>query len=352
MLRQIAAGIACSVLGATAWAAEPESPGELETVVVTGEQPGPGLWKVSKGDHVMWVLATYGPLPKAMSWNSREIESRIAGSQEVLYAPGISVAPNIGIVRGITMIPAAMKASKLPDDQTLKDVLPAETYGKWLALRQKYVGKDDDVERRRPGIAIEMLRGAMVKKLGLAGGPNVYEVVGDLRKKHKVARNQPPPVARTVRVENPRGMLKSAGKLEAPDADCFIRRLDTLEADVQRTRDIANAWSRGNVAKLRDAFRVRTLDEELQESCAYVLMTALQEGGTPDAVRAKKTLADFMWHAEQASVQAQIDWVAAAQKALEKNSSTFALLPVGTLFRPDGHLEKLRALGYTVEEPR
>ena len=351
MLRQIAAGFACGVLGAMACAAEPENPGELETVVVTGEQPGPGLWKVSKGDHVMWVLATYGPLPKAMTWNTREIESRIAESQEVLYAPEISIAPNIGLLRGITMIPAAMKASKLPDDRTLKDVLPAETHDKWLALRQKYIGKDDDVERRRPGIAIEVLRGAMVKKLGLAGGPNVYEVVGDLRKKHKVARVQPPPVKRTVRVENPRGMLKSASKLETPDADCFIRRLDTLEADVQRTRDIANAWSRGNVARLREAFRVRSVDEQLQESCAYVLMTALQEGGTPDAARAKKTLTDFMWHAEQASVQAQINWVAQAQKSLEKNRSTFALLSVPDLFRPGGHLEKLRELGYAVESP-
>ncbi len=351
MLRQLAAGIACSVLSALAWPAGPEKPEELETVVVTGEQPGPGLWKVSKGDHVMWVLATYGPLPKAMSWNTREIESKIAESQQVLYAPGISVAPNIGLFRGITMIPAALKASKLPDDHTLKDVLPAETYARWLGLRQKYGAKDDDIERYRPSIAIEMLREAMVKKLGLAGGPNVNEVVGDLRKKHKVARNQPPQVTRTVRVENPRGMLKSASKLEAPDADCFIRRLDTMEADVQRTREIANAWSRGNVARLREAFKVRSVDEQLQESCAYVLMTALQEGGTQDGARAKKTLTDFMWHAEQASVQAQINWVAAAQKSLENNRSTFALLPVANLFRPDGHLEKLRALGYSIEAP-
>jgi len=146
-------------------------------------------------------------------------------------------------------------------------------------------------------------------------------------------------------------MLKSASKLETPDLDCFIRRLDTIEADVQRTRDIANAWSRGNVGKLRELYRVRSRDEMLQESCAYVLMTALQEGGTQDATRAKKTLDDAMWHAEQASVQARINWVAAAQKSLEKNRTTFALLPVAELFSPDGHLEKLRVLGYAVEAP-
>lgn len=324
---------------------------ELETVVVTGEQPGPGLWKVSKGDHVMWILATYGPLPKVMSWNTKQVEARIAESQEVLYSPTVSVAPDIGLFRGLTMIPAALKAAKLPDGQTLKDVLPVETYQKWLALRLKYVGKDDDSERYRPGIAIDMLRGSIVHKLGLDGGPNVYSVVGEIRKKLKVAANMPPAVRRTVHVENPRGMLKSASKIQTPDAECFIRRIDTLEADVQSTREIANAWSRGNVEKLREALKVRTLDEELGQNCAYVLMTALQAGGTQDAARAKKALDNFMWHAEQASVQARLDWVAAAQQALQKNRSTFALLPAGDMFRPDGGVERLKALGYSVEAP-
>src|SRR5687768_1077919 len=38
----------------------------LDTVVVSGKQPGPGLWKVSNDDHVMWVLGTISPLPKRM----------------------------------------------------------------------------------------------------------------------------------------------------------------------------------------------------------------------------------------------------------------------------------------------
>jgi hypothetical protein len=39
--------------------------GEMQEVVVTGEQPGPGLWQVSKGDHVLWVLGTVPLSPKA-----------------------------------------------------------------------------------------------------------------------------------------------------------------------------------------------------------------------------------------------------------------------------------------------
>src|SRR5690348_2085441 len=33
----------------------------LQTVLVRGSQPGPGLWRVSKGDHTLWILGTLGP---------------------------------------------------------------------------------------------------------------------------------------------------------------------------------------------------------------------------------------------------------------------------------------------------
>jgi len=49
---------------------------ELETVLVTGVQPGPGMWKVSKGEHVLWVLGTLAPLPKHISWQSHDVQRR------------------------------------------------------------------------------------------------------------------------------------------------------------------------------------------------------------------------------------------------------------------------------------
>jgi hypothetical protein len=44
------------------------------TVVVTGHRPGPGVWKVSKGQHVLWVFGTYSPLPDKMEWDASRIE--------------------------------------------------------------------------------------------------------------------------------------------------------------------------------------------------------------------------------------------------------------------------------------
>ena len=65
-----------------------EAPTLLDEVLVSGEQPGPGLWKVIKttpaGEHVMWVLGSYGPLPQKMQWRSAQVEQAIASYQQVL----------------------------------------------------------------------------------------------------------------------------------------------------------------------------------------------------------------------------------------------------------------------------
>lgn len=350
-MRQLTTGIMMlGLLAGLVPAAQPAQEDELDTVLVVGEHPGPGLWKVSKGDHVLWVLASHAPLPKDMVWRSRAVEARIAESQEVLVEGPIQVMPNIGLLKGITLLPAAIKALKLPDDKTLKDVVPPATYDKWLVLRKKYMGKDDDVERLRPSFALGSLRGAASRKHGL-GGPSVQDVVGKAVKKHKVRRVTTPAIKRTVKVEDPRAMLKGVQKVDLPDVACFTTGIDQLESEIEKAKAQANAWSRGDVATLRSLHRNLPMREALKEVCGYELMAALYEGNSKGATNAKKMMDDVLWHAEQAAYQSQQDWLAAARKALEKNKSTFAVLGLPAVLSPDGHLAKLKALGYTVEEP-
>ena len=61
------------------------------TVVVTGEQPGPGLWLVRKGGHDLWILGTLNPLPAGMQWQSAQIEQVIANAQEVIRPPRVDL---------------------------------------------------------------------------------------------------------------------------------------------------------------------------------------------------------------------------------------------------------------------
>lgn len=65
--------------------------GATEEVLVVGEHPGPGLWKVSKGSHTLWLLGTYVPTPKGMIWRSKQVESVIEVSNEVLGPYSVSL---------------------------------------------------------------------------------------------------------------------------------------------------------------------------------------------------------------------------------------------------------------------
>jgi hypothetical protein len=323
---------------------------ELDTALVIGEQPGPGLWKISKGDNVMWVLADYGPLPREMTWRSAQVAARIAESQEVLYPPDVNIHPSIGIARAVTLIPAALKAGRNPAGASLKEVLDPATYARWTAVREKFVTKKKEVanlEEWRPGVAVAMLGGEAFEKNGLVGG-QVMKVVREATKKHKVRVNRLPALDRAVKWEDPRGMLKNAArKLGTPEMDCFRRSLDALEPNIETAKARANAWARGDIARLRTLHR----EPQPKDDCIYIMITGFTELEGQNAASAKKMLADMEWHAEQGRVQSQRDWVAAAEVALAKNRSTFSVLPVSEVFRPGGHLEKLRELGYTVEDP-
>jgi hypothetical protein len=45
-------------------------------------------------------------------------------------------------------------------------------------------------------------------------------------------------------------------------------------------------------------------------------------------------------------------WVDTAIASLDKNASTFAIVALSKLTRPDGYLERLRAAGLAVEPPK
>jgi hypothetical protein len=126
-----------------------------QQILVTGMRPGPGLWKVSKGDHVLWVFGNYSPLPKNMEWRSHEVEKILAQSQEYLSPP--SAGASVGILKGLTLLPLAIGLKKNPDGAALRDVLPADLYARWLLLKRKYIGDDAGIERERPLFAAATL---------------------------------------------------------------------------------------------------------------------------------------------------------------------------------------------------
>jgi uncharacterized protein YbaP (TraB family) len=322
---------------------------ELETILVTGEHPGPGLWRISKGDHVMWVLGTYAPLPEDMTWRSQDVEARIAESKEVILPATVEVDDGIGFFRMVTLIPAMLKSVRLPEKKTLRDVLPAATWRKWQFLRNKYLGGESYADRMRPAMAASMLRDGAYKKDRLTEKPAIESAVKSAAKKHRVRvhslRDVEPKMKTKIKRKDLHTAITDIGGMA--DLECFTHDLDDLEADLEQLRQRANAWARGDVEALRHLHE----QPDIVSACDEVLEASIMSEDATNAARMQQIAAEYDAAEARGKLKAEEEWIAAARKALERNRSTVALLPIREVVSADGYVAKLKELGYEVEAP-
>lgn len=298
-----------------------------EKILVVGQRPGPGLWKVSKGDHVLWIFATYSPLPKKMQWRSHEVEAILAQSQEYLTPP--SVRSHVGVFRAMTLLPHVIGLKKNPDGAKLRDVVPAEIYGRWLVLKAKYIGADEGIESERPLFAADELYRKALGQAGLSVGHEVTNEIEKIIKKHNIKMTHS---AVTLDFEEPAKAIKDFKKSSIDDADCFAKTLERLETGLDAMRVRANAWAIGNlevIQKLSFADRDAACRSAMQTSSVIKSQKGLQE--------AKERMRET--------------WLAAAEKSLAANASTFAVLALKEILDPKGLVAALEAKGYVVEKP-
>jgi uncharacterized protein YbaP (TraB family) len=304
-----------------------DAPAPLEEVLVTGEQPGPGLWRIEKGDHTLWVLGTQSPLPKKMTWRSDEVDKVIANSQELLTNP--SVDADVGFFTGLTLLPSLIGVRNNPNGAKLQDVVPPDLYARWKVLKEKYIGRDNDPEKWRPIFAAQELYSKAIDKSGLSSSNFVWNAVEKTAKKNKLKITTP---TIKLKIEKPRAVIKEFKKSQLDDTDCFAKTIERLETDLDVMRARANAWSRGDLAALRKMTHVDQVG-----ACISAVMNAqlVQERGY-------QTLPGRLADA----------WVEAADAALTSNRSTFAVLSIDEIVKADGLVARFRGKGYTVEEPQ
>jgi len=319
----------CMLLSAPAWAQTAATPSVLdkpETVLVVGQRPGPGMWKISKGDHVLWVFATYSPLPVKMQWRSQQVEAIISKSQLYLSPP--TLGASVGPWGGLKMLPHLVGMRKNPGGAMLRDMVTPEVYARWRVLKTKY-GVGDDAESERPLFAAETLYRAGLKHAGLATSDEVSKAIEAL-----LAKNQVKVMASHVQLEvpNPGKTLKQFKQGSMDDAVCFKATIERLETDIEVMRERANAWAKGDLTEIR---KLSFADREALCQIAMISSPALRDGlGLEGAEKRVRKL-----------------WLEAAQHALASYPTSFAMLKLSNVLRSDYVMAQLKAKGYTVEAP-
>lgn len=302
----------------------------IEEVLVTGQQPGPGLWKVTRpGDasgHVLWILGNHSPLPKNMTWRSAELETVLASSQELLAPPTVNASA--GPLGGVTLLPSLVGVRRNPDAARLQAVVPPELYARWLPLKARFLGRDDDVEQWRPIFAAQELYRAALKDQGLVPYEGVWPRVEKLARGSRLRITEP---EIDLKIAKARSAIKEFKTTSLSDVECFARTLQRLESDLDLMRERANAWAVGDVARLRSLAPV-----ERASACIGMVLESgfMQQRGYGDLPERLKAA-----------------WVAAAEQALGRNASTVAVLSIDEILKPDGYVDQLRRKGYVIEDP-
>ena len=299
MRNRLIINLCVSLLATPAWA-QTAADTPPEQILIVGQRPGPGLWKVSKDDHVLWIFGTYSPLPVKMVWRSQQVETVLAQSQEILGAPGASIG--VGFSQAfnlITALPFAIGAKKNPGGALLQDVVPPDVYARWSVLKRKYMGDDEGIEKERPIFAAPALFDKAIAQAGLGNDSDVVTAITQIAKKNNVKYT---PTGISLHLDNPRGALRDFKKSPMQDLECFTKTIDRLEVDLDAMRARANAWAIGDVEQMR-----KLSYPDQATACNAAVFNSPVMKSLPGAATLEQRMRD--------------SWLAAAEKSLAANKS-------------------------------
>jgi uncharacterized protein YbaP (TraB family) len=294
----------------------PVPPPVMDELVVTGERTGPGMWQVHRGAAKVWILGSMSPLPKGITWRATQVDKVLGGTSQVLVQKPFE----IGIARILWLLITERSVLMVRGGKRLKDVLPAELHARFAAQRAKYTQDPEKWERFRPLIAAAFLQQAAFHQVGLSTRLDLGAAVRTLAKNHH------------VRVEE----IKIAGVGDVMDAlktlppatenACVDASLVTVERDLPRLLERAQAWASGNIE------RIEKLREPAEvDACRAALDTGI---GAADLIaRIRRT------------------WLGTIEKYLQNAGVTLVVMNMDMLLEPGGLLDELRAKGYEVDAP-
>lgn len=284
--------------------------------MVTGERAGPGMWHVHHGSADVWLLGSLSPLPRGITWRSRQVERVLETASQVLVQKPFEIS----IPRILWVLLTERSLVLETGGKRLKDVLPPNLHARFAALRRKYSGDPDKWEHYRPIIAAALLQQAAFHQIGLSMRLDLGAAVRILAKpKH-------------VRVEEVKiaavGDMLDALKTMAPATEniCVDASLVTTESALPRLIERAQAWADGNLERLQGLPVPQEVD-----ACREAL-----EGG-----RGALDIIALM----------RRSWLGSIEKSLQGSGTTIAVVNLDLLIDPGGLLDELRAAGYQIEAP-
>jgi uncharacterized protein YbaP (TraB family) len=302
--------------GAPSASAPPPPPTQLDELTVTGERTGPGMWRVHRGDSQLWILGSISPLPKGITWRSKQVEQVLAKTQRVLVPKPLE----IGIVRILWLLITERDVIMIRGGKRLKDVLPQNLYQRFSTQRARFTTDAGKWERYRPIVAAAFLEQDAFHRFGLSARLDLGAAVRALAKKQDVPVEE-------VKIAGVGDFLDTLKAMPpATENACVDASLVTIETGLPRLIERARAWSTGDVERIQQLPQPAEVD-----ACLAALDTGASKGDLVARVRQS--------------------WLAAADKYLQSGSVTLAVVNMDLLLGKGGLLDSLQSQGYSVDYP-
>jgi uncharacterized protein YbaP (TraB family) len=290
-------------------------------IVVEGHHQGPRMWRVHRGEHVLWILGTVSPLPKKMIWQPDAVQAVLKETQEVVPAwPSYGIGANP--ITALRVYIQWRRMQKPPDRMPLQQALPPPLYARVAALEARYDPHDKTLEQLRPMLAAERLLTKVLEASGLTARNEVQQTVLQLARAQGVRVRQD-----KLRIDDPLDVLKDVGATPpSGEVACLDAVVTRLETDLGPMQARARAWALGDVATLRNLPHT-----DNRTACVAAVSTS---GRVRSLIE-----------------RAEDDWLVAVEASLARNRGTLAVQSMDRLLGEHGALAALKARGYEVEGP-
>jgi uncharacterized protein YbaP (TraB family) len=306
----------CGAVPASTLAGAAETAPLIDEVVVLGERPGPGMWHVHRGASNLWILGSMSPLPKGITWRSKQFEQLLATTNQVVVPKPF----DIGIARILWLLITQRDVLMVRGGKRLVDVMPPDLYARFAAQRARYTDDSHKWERYRPIIAAAFLQQDAFHQAGLSTRLDLGAAVRTLADKHGVRVEE-------LKIAGIRDFLEALKDMPpATENACVAASLVTVEKDLPRLVERAQAWASGNVERI----------------------ARLHEPAEVDACRAAL---DEGTGATEVITKVRGTWLQNMEGHLQVEGTTVAVVNVDMLLESGGLLDELRAKGYEIDSP-
>jgi uncharacterized protein YbaP (TraB family) len=295
----------------------PANPQAVDEIVVTGERPGPGMWHVHRGAASVWLLGSISPLPRDITWRSKQVEDVLQSTSQVL----IQKPFEISIPRVLWLLVTERGVLMVRGGKRLRDVMPLDLHARFALQRAKVTDDLQKWERYRPIIATAFLQQAAFHQAGLSMRLDLGAALRILAKKHGVRVQE-------IEVAGVSDMLEALKTMPAAtERTCVAASLTTIETGLPRLVDRAQAWAGGNVERIEALPELKEVD-----ACRAALDAG--RGALDVIARIRQT------------------WLINIEKYLQSAGTTIAVVNLDMLLERGGLLDELRAKGYQIDAPQ